>query len=76
VGIGWELGLTGLGRYVAGGGRVNPAAAQAWAVSDEGRQFVTESSEQWSEAAVAVGIDAATARGWAARCSAFYTGQG
>ncbi len=76
VGIGWELGLTGLGRHLAGEGQLDPAAAQAWAVSDEGRQFVTESSEQWSAAAVAGGIDAELARDWAARCSAFYTGQG
>jgi uncharacterized protein YndB with AHSA1/START domain len=74
VGIGWELGLTGLGRHVAGEGQLDPTAAEAWAVSEEGRRFITTSSERWSEAAVAAGTDPATARDWAARTTAFYTG--
>ncbi len=74
VGIGWELGLRGLGLHVAGEARLDPAAAQAWAVSEEGRRFIAESSERWSEAAMAAGTDPATARAWAARTTAFYTG--
>jgi hypothetical protein len=35
---------------------------------------MTESSERWSETAVAAGTDPATARDWAARTTAFYTG--
>ena len=74
VGIGWELGLGGLGRHVGGEDRLDPAAAQAWAASDEGRRFITESSERWSETAVAAGTGPATADAWAARTTAFYTG--
>lgn len=74
VGIGWELGLGGLGRYLAAGQPLDPAAAQAWAVSEEGRRFVTESSEQWGEAALAAGIEPATVEGWVTRTTAFYTG--
>jgi uncharacterized protein YndB with AHSA1/START domain len=74
VGIGWELGLSGLGRHLAGGGQLDPAAAEAWATSDDGRRFITECSERWSEAAVSGGTDAGTARAWAARTTAFYTG--
>lgn len=74
VGIGWELGLGGLGRYLAAGEPLDSAAAQAWAVSEDGRRFVTESSERWRAAAVAGGTDPATARTWAARTTAFYTG--
>jgi uncharacterized protein YndB with AHSA1/START domain len=74
VGIGWELGLGGLGRYLAAGEPLDPAAAEAWAVSEEGRRFVTGSSEQWGEAAVAAGLDPATARAWVSRTTAFYTG--
>ncbi len=74
VGIGWELGLGGLGRHVAGEDRLDPAAAQAWAASEEGRRFITESSVHWSETAVAAGTDPTTARDWAARTTAFYTG--
>jgi uncharacterized protein YndB with AHSA1/START domain len=74
VGVGWELGLGGLGRHIGGAERLDPAAAQAWAVSEEGRRFVTQSSEQWGAAAVAAGIDPATAGDWEARTTAFYTG--
>ncbi len=74
VGIGWELGLTGLGRHLATGDQLDPEAAQAWAASEEGRQFITASSGHWGEAAVAAGTDPATARAWAARTTAFYTG--
>ncbi len=74
VGIGWELGLTGLGRHLTGEAELDPAAAQAWAASEEGRRFITRSSEQWAEAALAAGADPATARDWSARTTAFYTG--
>jgi uncharacterized protein YndB with AHSA1/START domain len=74
VGIGWELGLHGLGRHLASGAQLDPAAAQAWAASDEGRGFITASSQHWSEAAVAAGTDPATAGDWQARTTAFYTG--
>ncbi len=74
VGVGWELGLHGLARHVAGAERLDPAAAQAWTVSEEGSRFIAEGSEQWSEAAVAAGTDLDTAHAWAARVTAFYTG--
>jgi uncharacterized protein YndB with AHSA1/START domain len=74
VGIGWELGLAGLGQHLASGEQLDPAVAQAWAVSVEGRRFVSESSDRWGEAALAAGMDPATARDWAARTTAFYTG--
>jgi uncharacterized protein YndB with AHSA1/START domain len=74
VGIGWELGLSGLGRHLATGEQLDPAAAQTWVASEEGRRFVTEGSEQWGKAAVTAGIDPVTARQWTARTTAFYTG--
>jgi uncharacterized protein YndB with AHSA1/START domain len=74
VGIGWELGLSGLGRHLAGEERLDPAQAQAWSASEDGRRFIGETSEQWAGAAVAAGIDPRTAHDWAARTTAFYTG--
>lgn len=74
VGIGWELGLHGLGRHLASREALDPAAAQEWAASEEGRRFITESSEQWSQSAAATGTDPGTARAWGARTTAFYTG--
>lgn len=74
VGIGWDLGLQGLGRHLASGETLDPAAAQEWAASEEGRRFITESSDQWRQAAEAAGTDPGTARAWGARTTAFYTG--
>lgn len=74
VGIGWELALRGLGQHLARGAKLDPAGVQAWTVSEDGRRFVSESSKHWKEAAVAAGTDPSTARDWAARTAAFYTG--
>jgi uncharacterized protein YndB with AHSA1/START domain len=74
VGIGWELGLGGLGLHVAGEERLDPEVAQAWTASEEGRQFISATSQQWREAAVMAGVDRDIASTWAARTTAFYTG--
>ena len=74
VGIGWELSLRGLERHLAGGGRPDPATAQAWPASEEGRRFIAESSDRWGDAAVAAGTDPGSAHDWAARTTAFYAG--
>ena len=77
VGIGWDLALHGLSQYIFSGGEpVDPAAAAEWAASEEGRRFMTASSEGWYEADVARGTDPATARPAADRTLAFYTGEG
>jgi uncharacterized protein YndB with AHSA1/START domain len=73
VGIGWELGLSGLARHLAGE-VLDAAAAQAWVTSEEGRRFVAESSQRWRAAAAAAGTEPDTAAAWAARTAAFYTG--
>ena len=75
VGIGWDLGLRGLAQHLWSGGEpVDPAAAEAWAMSDEGRAFMTASGEGWYAADVAAGTDPATARVTADRTIGFYTG--
>jgi uncharacterized protein YndB with AHSA1/START domain len=75
VGIGWDLALHGLSQYLFSGGEpVDPAAAAEWSASEEGRRFMTASSEGWYEADVARGTDPATARPAADRTLAFYTG--
>ena len=73
VGIGWDTGLLGLARYLWSGEPVDPAAAVAWMTSEDGRRFLTASSEAWYEADVARGTDPATARGAADRTLAAYT---
>ena len=74
VGVGWDLGLRGLLLHLESGGPVDPAAFQAWTLSEDGRGYVTGSSDAWCAAAVAAGEDEATARAAADRTTAAYTG--
>ena len=74
VGVGWELGLTGLALHLASGGPVDPPEFAAWTASEGGRRFMALSSRAWGEASVAAGTDAADARAAAERTTAFYTG--
>lgn len=75
VGVGWDLGLMGLGQHLASGGEpVDPAAFAAWSTSDDGRRFMTLASEHWAEASIAAGTVEADARAAAQRTTAFYTG--
>lgn len=77
VGVGWDGGFMGLGRYLenpeTSGG---PAEGAAWAMSENGKAFNTACSEAWCAASVAGGTDPAKARAAADRTTAFYTGGG
>lgn len=73
VGVGWELGLTGLAQHVSDPQAVFDEAA--FSASPEAKAFMTASSEAWGEAAVAGGDDPETARSAALATAAFYTGQ-
>lgn len=75
VGIGWDLALAGLERYVATGASVDHATAEAWMGSPEGKDFMTSSGEVWRAAHVASGIDPAEAKQRADRTIAFYRGE-
>lgn len=74
VGVGWDLGLLGLGEHLATGEAVALEAAQGWATSDEGKRAHAQSSEAWCEASIAAGTDPEQARAAAQRTTAFYTG--
>jgi len=74
VGVGWDLGLLGLGQHLATGATVSPEGME-WAGSPEGRRFMTESSDAWRAASVDAGTDPADARAAADRTTAFYTGE-
>ena len=73
VGVGWDGLLLGLATHLATGATNNPAESMAWMVSDEGREFMTASSELWFEASVAAGTPEAEARAAADRTTAAYT---
>ncbi|MET9606737.1 SRPBCC family protein [Streptomyces sp. NPDC006512] len=73
VGVGWDLALLGLGRYLADGG-VDRARAEAWQTSPEALGFMTRSGEAWGAAYAASGADPEAAAAATAATIAFYTG--
>jgi uncharacterized protein YndB with AHSA1/START domain len=74
VGVGWDLGLMGLGRHIETGAAADRNEAAAWSASDEGKDFMRRSSTDWCRASIAAGTDAAAAQAAAERTTAFYTG--
>ncbi len=73
VGIGWDLGLHGLGLHLASGASVDPEAAQAWSLSPEGIEYVSSCGQAWYVADTAGGADDGEARLRADACVTFYT---
>jgi uncharacterized protein YndB with AHSA1/START domain len=76
VGVGWDLGLLGLGQHLVSGAAVDRQEGMAFLASEDGRRVVEESSKGWREAAIAAGADAAEATAAAERTFAFFTGAG
>ena len=74
VGVGWDLALMGLGRHLATGAANDPTEIEKWRTSDEAKEFVRRSSEDWCRASIAAGTDPAAARQSANRTTAFYGG--
>jgi hypothetical protein len=68
------MALLGLAEHLATGAPIDRQAAEAWPMSDSGKQFVTRASNDWSRASIAAGTDQAAATGAAKRTTAFYTG--
>ena len=73
VGVGWDLGLMGLGLHLAGGASLDPAEVQAWSISPEGVEFARLASTGWADAAIAAGEDVDQARAAGERTLGFYT---
>ena len=73
IGVGWDSGLLGLARHLGSGLGPAPEEAVAWVGSEEGRRFMTASSEAWCDAHVASGADPVVARDAADRTTAAYT---
>ena len=73
VGIGWDSMLLGLALYTVRSTAVTPDKAMEWAMSDEGRRFMTLSGEAWRDADIASGTDRAQAEKAAANVIAAYT---
>ena len=75
VGVGWEMAFLGLALHIADPSAPKPNEKE-FAVSPEGRTFITGSSEGWAQAAITAGTEPEVARATAARTAASYTGEG
>jgi uncharacterized protein YndB with AHSA1/START domain len=75
TGVGWDLGLLGLAHHLAGDPDVDPAQAEAWSLSEEGKAFSTGCATSWAVADIAAGADPETARAAGAATAAFYRGE-
>ena len=74
VGVGWDLALVGLARHMSGGAPMDPQQGAVWVGSDEGREFISLSSEHWCQASITAGTPVTDAQAAAGRTVAFYTG--
>ncbi len=74
VGVGWDMAVNGLAVHLATGESAEAEAGMAWAMSEEGKRFITLSSESWRDANIAGGEDPTVARECADRTTAAYTG--
>ncbi|GAA3694340.1 SRPBCC domain-containing protein [Microlunatus aurantiacus] len=75
TGVGWDLSLLGLGQHLAGAPDVDPAQAEAWSLSQEGKAFSTGCADGWAQADIEAGADPETAREAGAATGAFYRGE-
>lgn len=75
TGVGWDGGLLGLSLHLgAVEGSLSPAEAEAWAATDEGRQFYRGAADGWGAAHEASGADPEIAARAADATYGFYTG--
>jgi uncharacterized protein YndB with AHSA1/START domain len=75
VGIGWDSMVLGLAIHLSAGESIDPSVGQQWTTTEDGRRFLTLSSEAWYAANVSAGEDPATARASADRCLKAYLGE-
>lgn len=75
VGVGWDLSLRALDLHLGSGEALDPAAYEAWTVSDEGKGYIRAASEGWGVADADGGADPAAARSAAEETRAFFTGE-
>lgn len=73
VGVGWDLGLMGLGIHLETKESIRGDYSEDWSTTPDGVQFVRRAAEGWAEAAIADGDDATAAREAAERTISFYT---
>lgn len=76
TGVGWDGAMLGLALHLdAVEGSIDPAEAQAWQLSDEGKAFSRAAADGWAAAHIAAGADPAVAAQAANATYGFYTGE-
>jgi uncharacterized protein YndB with AHSA1/START domain len=75
VGVGWELGLLGLGMHIRSQAMRDTFDEHAFGVSEEGKGFVTKTGEGWIAADITGGEDADEATKRGQRTIHFYRGE-
>ena len=76
VGVGWDLGFMGLARHLAEPDADLPAEAVAgWGESEEAKDMMRTTSDDWGRAAIASGEDRAHALKAAEATRRFYSGE-
>jgi uncharacterized protein YndB with AHSA1/START domain len=74
-GVGWELGLLGLGMHTRSREARDKFDEHVWGLSEEGKSFVSAAGAGWIEAEIASGEDKAEATKRGQRTIAFYRGE-
>lgn len=75
TGVGWDGGLLGLSLHLgAVAGSLSPSEAEAWAATDEGKQFYRGAADGWGAAHEASGAEPEVAARAADATYGFYTG--
>lgn len=75
TGMGWDSGFLGLYHHLETGGAISPENAEAWVASPDGIEFMTISSELWTQVAIDAGMEPDVAAAASATTLAMYTGQ-
>lgn len=75
TGVGWDLSLLGLAQHLSGAPDVDPAQAEAWSLSAEGKAFSTGCADGWAAADIEAGADPEAARAAGRATGAFYRGE-
>jgi len=73
VGVGWDLGLMGLGVHIETGKAVDPEEGAMYSTTPDGVLFVRHAASDWAAAAIADGDEPGAAREAADNAVVFYT---
>ena len=74
TGVGWDLGILGLGLYLDNE-EFDRKKAEIWTTSDSGKEFIRECAKAWGAAHIASGEKSEVANAMAEKTAKAYTGE-